>query len=568
MKYMNKYKWAVCLAMTSLVFTGCEKDDALVDANGNEVVSETTSDSVKDGYFTATLIPGMGNGIQSRTPVKGEDIDEIQSLRFMLFKKGEDGVYTRYTDLKTSNGGNVSEDIIPFTSQVNYPYSWPLSHTVQLSLPVGDYKVVFLGNMDKRQFANQDAEIVQVNSGRFEDVRINMPDGGPLAFLPALTAGVGQYQNLFYLATADLNKDNPSPQILLQRIVTQSSFSRDLIDTDDAVGQLVQSVVDQVNREQLLEDVVEGVLRNELTGALTTSLIDITNPLLGDVVDALVNVLLGDILTLVNEALLQQVTDLLNTSLHAKDEGDPLYVLLNPWSKLTKVDASMDIVTSIDLNRVPRTVEKNKVINDIKLNNQNGVPPHFTVTLLNGGFTLNSATVTNDKDGEVLRPLLGALDESVLAGLFINLCTPISYETGNNLRYTTNYDLLRLKLVDDTYSQEEKITLTVSNLKTILNTGNLTESLTGHGLLGNLVDITVGQIVQAVVDRLTSTDNSLLNTIGIKLPNLAIGNITLEGRWGSTIVSDGTTAVSQIGERGENAAWKPAAGDSQTSGNE
>lgn len=568
MKYMNKYKWAVCLAMTSLVFTGCEKDDALVDANGNEVVSETTSDSVKDGYFTATLIPGMGNGIQSRIPVKGGKVDEIQSLRFMLFKKGEDGVYTRYTDLKTSNGGNVSEDIIPFTSQVNNLYSWPLSHSVQLSLPVGDYKVVFLGNMDKRQFANQDADIVQVNSGRFEDVRINMPDGGPLAFLPALTAGVGQYQNLFYLATADLNKDNPSPQILLQRIVTQSSFSRDLIDTDDAVGQLVQSVVDQVNREQLLEDVVEGVLRNELTEALTGGLVSLTDPLLGDVVDALVNVLLGDILTLVNEALLQQVTDLLNASLHAKDEGDPLYVLLNPWSRLTKVDASMDIVTSIDLNRVPRTVEKNKVINDIKLNNQDGVPPHFTVTLLNGGFTLNSATVTNDEDGEVLRPLLGALDESVLAGLFINLCTPISYETGNNLRYTTNYDLLRLKLVDDTYSQEEKITLTVSNLETILNTGNLTESLTGHGLLGNLVDITVGQIVQAVVDRLTSEDNSLLNTIGIKLPNLAIGNITLEGRWGSTMVSDGTTAVSQIGKRDENAAWQPAAGDSQTSGNE
>lgn len=567
MKYMNKYKWAVCLAMTSLVFTGCEKDDALVDANGNEVVSETTSDSVKDGYFTATLIPGIGNDIlQSRTPVSGFS-DQIQSLRFMLFKKGDDDVYTRYTDLKTSIGENVPEDIISFKSQVNDLYSWPLSHSVQLSLPVGDYKVVFLGNMDKRQFANQDAEIVQVNSGRFEDVRINMPDGGPLAFLPALNAGDGQYQNLFYLATADLNKDKPSPQILLQRIVTQSSFSRDFIDTDDAVGQLVQSVVDQVNREQLLEDIVEGVLRNELTGALTENLVSLTDPLLGDVVDALVNVLLGDILTLVNEALLQQVTDLLNESLHAKDSGDSLYTLLNPWSELTKVDASMDIVTSIDLNRVPRTVEKNKVINDIKLNNQNGVPPHFTVTLLSGGFTLNSATVTNEEEG-LLRQPLGALDESVLAGLFINLCTPISYETGNNLQYTTNYDLLRLKLVDDTYSQEEKITLTVDNLETILDSGHLTESLTGHGLLGNLVDITVGQIVQAVVNRLTSHDNSLLNTIGIKLPNLAIGNITLEGRWGSTIVSDGTTAVSQIGERDENAAWKPADGDSQTSRNE
>lgn len=561
---INKYKLAACLAMASLVFTGCEKDDAL-DANRSETVNENSSDTVKDGYFTATLIPGIGNGMHSRAAIDGTS-DRIQTLRFMLFKKGDDGVYTRFTDYQEYNNGDI-ENVIKYTLNTNQSYEWPLTKSVQLSLPVGDYKVVFFGNMDIQQFDGQNSEeIIQLNSGRFEDVRINMPVGGPLEFLPTLNSGNEQYQNLFYLATADFNQTNPNPQILLQRLVTQSSFSRDLIKTEDAVGQLVQSIVDQVNDEQLLSDIVEGVLRNELTGALTGKLTGLTDLFLGDVVDALVNVLLGDILTLVNDALLQQVTGLLNESLLASDTGSPLYTLLNPWSQLTKVNASMDIVTSIDLNRAPRKIET-KEINNILLNKPEGVAPYFTVTLLNGTYKLNSARVTDDEQ-TLLRKTIGALDNSLLAGLFINLCTPISYETGNNLQYRTNYDLLRLKLVDDTYSQTENITVGVDDLKTIINVEGLTNSLLGHGLLGNLTKDVIEKIVQPVVDRLLGDESSLLNNgIGIKLPNLALGNITLEGRWGMTMVSDGTVAVSQIGERDENAAWQPDTDSSTASGN-
>ncbi|MCF2577289.1 hypothetical protein I6E18_14220 [Phocaeicola barnesiae] len=562
---INKYKWAACLAMALLVFCGCEKDDAL-DANRSETVNENSSDTVKDGYFTATLIPGICNDMQSRAAIDGTS-DRIQTLRFMLFKKGDDGVYTRFTDYQEYNNGDI-ENVIKYTSNANQMYEWPLTKSVQLSLPVGDYKVVFFGNMDIQQFDGQGSEeIIQLNSGRFEDVQINMPVKGPLAFLPTLSGGAGQYQNLYYLATADFNQNNPNPQILLQRLVTQSSFSRDLIKTEDAVGQLVQSIVDQVNDEQLLSDIVEGVLRNELTAALTGNLTGLAGLLLGDVVDALVNVLLGDILTLVNDALLQQVTTTLNGILVSNEPNGPLYTLLNPWSRLTKVDASMDIVTSIDLNRAPRKIQTKSIIN-VPLNKPEGAAPYFTVTLLNGTYKLNSARVTDNKDQTVLRSALGALDNSLLAGLFINLCTPISYETRNNLQYRTNYDLLRLKLVDDTYSQTENITVKVDDLKTIINLEGLTESLLGHGLLGNLTEEVVKSIVQPVVDRLLGKESSLLkNGIGIKLPNLALGNITLEGRWDMTEVSDGTVAVSQIGKRDENAAWKPVNGSSTASGN-
>lgn len=563
---INKYKWAACLAMASLVFTGCEKDDAL-DANRSETVNESSSDTVKDGYFTATLIPGICNDMQSRAAIEGTS-DRIQTLRFMLFKKGDDGVYTRFTDYQEYNNNEDIENVIKYTPNANQSTYWPLTQSVQLSLPVGDYKVVFFGNMDKRQFEDQNSEeIIQLNSGRFEDVRINMPVLGPLAFLPTLNSVNKQYQNLFYMATADFNQTNPNPQILLQRLVTQSSFSRDFIDTNDAVGKLAQSIVDQVNDEQLLSDIVEGVLRNELTGALTGNLTGLAGLLLGDVVDALVNVLLGDILTLVNDALLQQVTTTLNGILVSNEPNGPLYTLLNPWSQLEKVDASMDIVTSIDLNRAPCTI-KTKEIKNILLNKPQGAAPYFTVTLLNGTYKLNSARVTDEDDKTLLRETIGALDNSLLAGLFINLCTPISYETGNNLQYSTNYDLLRLTLVDDTYSQTENITVSLNNLEKIINLEGLTESLLGHGLLGNLTEEVVKSIVQPVVDRLLGKESSLLNNgIGIKLPNLALGNITLEGRWGMTNVSDGTVAVSQIGERDEEAAWQPDTDSSTASGN-
>lgn len=558
---INKYKWAACLAMASLVFTGCEKDDAL-DANRSETVNDNSSDTVKDGYFTATLIPGIGNDMQSRTAID-DTSDRIQTLRFMLFKKGEDEVYTRFTDLKDSNGNNVDENIIKYKSNANPSYEWPLTQPVQLRLPVGDYKVVFFGNMDKQQFKSQDSEeIIQLNSGRFEDVLINMPKGGPLAFLPTINSGNEQYQNLFYLATADFNQTNPNPQILLQRLVTQSSFSRDFIDTKDAVGKLAQSIVDQVNDEQLLSDIVEGVLRNKLTDALTGPLTNITGVVLGDVVDVLVNALLGDILTLVNDALLQQVTTLLNNSLHAADNNSPLYTLLNPWSKLERVDASMDIVTSIDLNRVPRSIEQNKLFEGISLNKSNNKAPYFTVTLLNGTYKLNSAKVTDDGQ-TFLRPILGALDDSLLAGLFINLCTPISYETGNNLQYSTNYDFLRLKLCDERLTGQN-ITVEVDDLETISNIEGIVNSLLGDGILGNLVGVTTESLVQPILNSI----EALLNEgIGISLPNLEIGNITLEGRWGMTKVSDGTVAVSQIGKHVESAAWQPGNGSSTASGN-
>lgn len=542
---INKYKWAACLAMASLVFCGCEKDDAL-DANGSETVNESSSDTVKDGYFTATLIPGIGNGMHSRAAIKGTS-DRIQTLRFMLFKKGDNGVYTRFTDYPEYNNNEDIENVIKYTPNANQSTYWPLTQSVQLSLPVGDYKVVFFGNMDKRQFESQGSEeIIQLNSGRFEDVRINMPVGGPLAFLPTLNSGNEQYQNLFYLATADFNQNNPNPQILLQRLVTQSSFSRDLIDTNQAVKDLVNSVAKQVAEGQLTTDVVKGVLSTKLTEILK-GLTIVTAPIT-TIVDRLVNVLLGDLVTLLNEALLSQISDLLYETLKADTDGNfsSLNILLNPWAEpVSSVNVIFDYLPqSIGLDRKVYTSLSNKEYKSVSLGSDSNIR-QFSLISLGGDMKLNSIMVN---DPGVISGAITNLDGILLDGLLVNITTPIRYQPGNNTSYSTNYDLLRLSLADNTI-QGEGISLNV-DLSKVINVGRLTAAIVGDGILAGLLGGVVGDIVQPIVDGLLSEDG-LLKDLTVYLPDLAIGNIRASGRWGATHnIYDGTIISTEIGETG------------------
>lgn len=542
---INKYKWAACLAMASLVFCGCEKDDAL-DANRSETVNENSSDTVKDGYFTATLIPGIGNDMQSRAAIKGFS-DRIQTLRFMLFKKGDDGVYTRFTDYQEYNNNEDIENVIKYTPNANQSTYWPLTQSVQLSLPVGDYKVVFFGNMDKRQFESQGSEeIIQLNSGRFEDVRINMPVGGPLAFLPTLNSGNEQYQNLFYLATADFNQNNPNPQILLQRLVTQSSFSRDLIDTNQAVKDLVNSVAKQVAEGQLTTDVVKGVLSTKLTEILKDLTI-VTAPIT-TIVDRLVNVLLGDLVTLLNEALLSQISDLLYETLKADTDGNfsSLNILLNPWAEpVSSVNVIFDYLPqSIGLDRKVYTSLSNKEYKSVSLGSDSNIR-QFSLISLGGDMKLNSIMVN---DPGVISKAIANLDNKLLDGLLVNITTPIRYQPGNNTSYSTNYDLLRLSLADNTI-QGEGISLNV-DLSKVINVERLTAAIVGDGILAGLLGGVVDVIVQPIVDGLLS-ENGLLKDLTVYLPDLAIGNIRASGRWGATHnIYDGTIISTEIGETG------------------
>lgn len=547
------------LLCVSFAFTGCEKeafvDETIENGNGQGAANET---EVPEGYFVANLMPTTCDF--SRALVNGEST-AVQSLRFLLFKKQtDDDGQEKYVYYKPDNADESFGIVFGATNQgsglVNQKYSWPLAgyeNRLKVTLPVGDYRVVFLGNMMESQFTGQDenSDIVYLSDGEYDNVRINLPSNGPQAFYPMTNDIV--YQNAFYMGAADFNINNPSPKIVLQRLVSQSTFSRDLIDTNDAVGMLVQSIVDQIKDGQLSTDIVKGVLRTKLTKIL--------EPLLGDsllyplttVVDRLVNLLLGDLVNALHEAVLEQVTDLVEKELLSEQNSDALYSILNPWSTVGSIDAKVALAKSIDLNRRVKSYSDPLSIEKITIKEDNDKAPNFTITSLNGPFTLIEAKVHDTKANglndaiKVLRPAASEIDDALLAGLLINIKTSLAYTQESNQRYTTKYDLLSLKLTDSS-PQDEGETINIETaLSEVLDAGKLTAAILGDGILSGVLSGLLGGVDGLEESLLGPLQSSLLKNLDLRLPNIAIGNISLDGRWDVTRQDDNTIVETEIG---------------------
>ena len=546
------------LMCASFAFTGCEKED--LPENGTEQGTGNETE-VPEGYFVANLMPTTYD--LSRALVRGEST-AVQSLRFLIFKKEKDDAGNeKYIYYKPENADASFGIVFEAENQsglVNQTYTWPLDGRdyigkLTVILPVGDYRVVFLGNMMTDQFTCQEetSDIVYIGNGEYDNVRINLPSAGPQAFYPSLTDG-SVYQNAFYMGSADFNINNPSPKIVLQRLLSQSCFSRDLIDTNEAVGMLVQSIVDQIKDGQLSTDIVKGVLRTNLT--------EILEPLLGNsllyplttVVDRLVNILLGDLVNALHEAVLEQVTELVNNELKSVSDNEAaLYKILNPWSTVGRIDAKVALVESIDLNRrvksyynAPLLLEDIPVVKDEK-----GVQ-NFTITSLNGPFTLIEANVydtqangLNNAIG-ILRPGVEQTDE-LLAGLLINIKTSLAYTQESNQRYTTKYDLLNLKLTDSSPEEDGKTINVSTALSTVLDSKKLTEAILGDGILSGILSGLVVGVDDLVNAILGNEETSLLENLDLRLPNIAIENISLDGRWDVTRRDDNTIIETEIG---------------------
>lgn len=548
------------LLCVSFAFTGCEKeafvDETIENGNGQGAANET---EVPEGYFVANLMPTTCDF--SRALVNGEST-AVQSLRFLLFKKQtDDDGQEKYVYYKPDNADESFGIVFEATNQgsglVNQNYNWPLAgceNRLKVTLPVGDYRVVFLGNMMESQFTGQDenSDIVYLSDGEYDNVRINLPSNGPQAFYPMTNDGV--YQNAFYMGAADFNINNPSPKIVLQRLVSQSTFSRDLIDTNDAVGMLVQSIVDQIKDGQLSTDIVKGVLRTNLTNILDSSLGDSLLYPLTTVVDRLVNILLGDLVNALHEAVLTQVTELVNNELLSdqKNKG-ALYSILNPWSPVGSIDAKVALAKSIDLNRRVKSYSDPLSIKNITIKEDNDKAPNFTITSLNGPFTLIEAKVNdteaNGLDGaiKVLRPAVSGIDDALLAGLLINIETSLAYTQESNQRYTTKYDLLNLKLTDSS-PQDKGETINIETaLSEVLDADKLTTAILGDGILSGVLSGLLSGVDGLEKSLLGPLRSSLLENLDLRLPNIAIGNISLDGRWDVTRQDDNTIVETEIG---------------------
>ena len=108
----------------------------------------------------------------------------------------------------------------------------------------------------------------------------------------------------------------------------------------------------------------------------------------------------------------------------------------------------------------------------------------------------------------------------------------------SNLQYSTTYELLDLKLKDSTTSAQNTVHISLQ-LNKITNLEEIVKGLLGDGLISGIIGSLVGNVIDPILDVVLK---HTVKFVGIKLPNLGIGNIQLHGMWDATHVSNGTIA--------------------------
>ena len=527
---MKRYlkTWIISIA-TVMSFSACQQQDEWKDELEKNARPE-------DGYFTASFFTDTQHP-QTRAAITGGS-EQIQSLLCLIYKKEYDGSYSFVTEREVIPYKGTEGNVTPQT------HTWPLQTPETFTLPNGDYKAVFIGNIDPKLFAEQKSTtgnglepILTGYKDGFNAARIHMPQKGPLAF---------KDYNMYYLCTVDFNQNNPKPDVLLQRIVCNNVYTRNTIDAKEQVNTLVNNIVDQIRENQLTTDIIKGILHAKLLNALNkaTGLEHLLVPLT-TIVDHLVNGLLGEVVSRLNEALLQELTLRLQTSLNGNaGTGDFLGLgyLLNPWTTADKANLTYYSMTeSVNFNRAACTTYKNNTEwTNIPIENKGNNVHSITLTCLNGTEQVSEINVGNNSkfqnllNGELFK-IFGKLDEKALNGLLVNIHTPLKYTMEPNLQYSTIYELLDLKLKDN--KLDETITVSIT-LNDIVNLEDLVRGILGDGLISGLIGALTDKLIQPILDVLRGT----LEFANIELPNLGINNIQLNGTWDAIHVSNGTIA--------------------------
>ncbi len=522
------FKSILYSALATFTLTACNNDET--EWQPNSPTQEETEAGVPAGHFRATFFPQQAQtGGNSRAVVQGSS-EQIQSLVCLIYQKQADGTYLYNTEQSViTYTGTAGENITPQT------YQWPLQQSVSFTLPKGDYKAVFVGNVDKNLFAEQnDNAILTDYQGDMANARINMPEKGPLGF--------NQY-NMYYLCVVDFSQANPSPNVLMQRIMANNVYGRNMVDTNNAIPMLVNNLVKEIRQNDLTTDVVKALLHSSLLNALSKATgLDAIAGGLTHVVDRLVNLLLGDVVEKLNEVLLKEVTNRLTAAL--KGEANPetnlagLNYILNPWTTAKAVNVTYkSFPKSIDFNRNCRSYYPETNWENIPITHNNNLGT-FSVIGLCGQAQLKEINVSQTESyTELLAPILNKVDQTALNGLLVNIHVPLQYTQQSNLQYKTTYELVNLTLSDfKDYPNGEPLKLRL-NIKDVVNVEELVKKLLGDNILTNIVGGLTDKLLQPLVDALNTV---VIEKLDIHLPGLNLSNIVVNGSWDATHVSDGT----------------------------
>ena len=172
MKLIKNIGWSFLFLLVSLV--SCDKAET-------ERIHELPDTDIPEGYMRVTF---PAEKLETRA-VNGQD-GRISHLRYLVYKKGDQTTYKLYKNDVVFNNSSGTK--------VNWPYA-----DLSIYLPINsDYKVVFLGNVDKSLFKDQTGELLtgaEVGTNSYEDARI---------VAPSVSFNEGTH-NLYYWANCSFN---------------------------------------------------------------------------------------------------------------------------------------------------------------------------------------------------------------------------------------------------------------------------------------------------------------------------------------------------------------------------
>ena len=571
--------------MASLVVAGsaylasCSKDSE-VESIIDEVESGVGAEEQPEGYFTATFTSGLYSSI-SRTPIDGLS-SRVQSLRYIIYKKDQNGVYQYYT-------GTAGNDKYLFgeNGTISGPINWPYT-PLSVTLENGEYKVVFLGNMNEKQFVNgeaQNAPIVTNYTGKYSDARINLPTVKGFYEEVVSDGGEGKTSNFFYWDTVEVSTSNPNAEVLLQRIVSKFEMSRETLASEDGstarkavLNSVSENLIDYLQTDQVLTELIQGELSKvtkPLFEQLHINYLDkmLISPLLNAVANSVDK-------TMLLQALIPQIDGILNMN-EEKNLLD-LNALLNPWGS----NAEYAIV---GFNKFTKAVNfDNKPVEFYEATPESVPCFAYQMTLgsedvgsktylemygLNGEWDIKRIDATDGTHSLIAGQVIDqTVDGWILPGCLHDADANLKYNFGANKPYHAVYSAAALNVypIDPKQSNEQMGNLSITldlgkilNLEDILN-GKIEEissnKMTGEyeneidelkkdptlgsvvtdllkgvlGLVGGILDTVVGALTQHTVgDILDEVVFKALETLGVAgqegLVNRIVGALCPEG---------------------------------------
>ena len=508
---------AAFLTAGVMMFSGCSQDELLTE----ESVKEETGELNADGTFTATFIPSMYEPM-TRAKVEGSST-AVQSLKYLIYKDNGDGQYFYYTE------GNVFG--ADATVKDSVKYQWPCVGKVQVDLPVGNYKVAFVGNANPKLFGKDCNELLTYTadeSGKWKDVRLNMPN------IPFSD------NNMFYMDAVEVSAKNPVAQVWLERKVCKVQLWRETVasDNDTILTLLLENVLDHLHGDDAVTSLIGGQIGDALKRGLDKLLVipGVGEGVVSALEDIVLDPLIGGLTEEVRPVVVDSLASLLDATLKMNDKDALLQQLTNPWA----IAEDGAVVTFRD---VPKALDLDGNVTDCYLKE---IKYKYDLKE-DGNFRYIDVTWLADAETEWTIGRVDILKKGLVGGLVVdNLVESewfldgslidtnkegFAYTFGPNYKYKSVYGLATLNVDESVYSGDGTEDLTVEiNLGKIANLDGILGGIIDGVTVPGLNDLLKLVVINALVDALTEVPITI--TLPINVNALGVDTLEVTGTWG------------------------------------